>query len=170
MKHHLLWGIFDIQFSSVMAVNSHHFACSCINQQTESSQCFQTHRCMTESPRPVQFLSPFSPTDNISSCLQPRLHFPPPTHWNFSKMPKGKKKDWVHFTRKVISRYCIWNKTCLYFELVCRAHCSRAGSAEEQSRKAKGLRLPSLRPAGARHGINSVQGLSYSLVCLYSIW
>lgn len=124
---------------------------------------------MRESPRPVQFLSPFSPTDNISSCLQPRLCFPPPTHWNFSKMPKGKKKkekkkDWVHFTRKVISRYCIWNKTCLYFELVRSTRCSRAGTTEEQSRKAKEL-LPSPRPARARHGINSIPG-TLLLTCL----
>lgn len=74
------------------------------------------------------------------------------------------RETWVHFTRKVISRYCIWNKTCLYFELVCSARCSRAGTAEEQSRKEKGL-LPSPRPAGARHGSNSIPG-TLLLACL----
>lgn len=130
-------GIFAIQRSSVMAVNSHHFACSCINQQTVNHPSVSRLADVRENHRGQFSFSPHSDAETISVPVYSHGFVFPHPHTEISpKCPeKKKKRDWVHFTRKVISRYCIWNKTCLYFYFVCSVYCSEAEMTEERSRR-----------------------------------
>lgn len=164
--------IFAIQCSSEMAVNSPHFACCCFNQQTVNHPSVSRLTDVWENHRGQFSFSPHSVPQTISVPVYSHGFVFPHPHTEISpKCPKEKKKPKphrVHFTRKVISSYCIWIKTCLYFELVCSIHCSRAGITEEQNRKAKGL-VPSPCPAGARHSINSIPGTLLPTCLPYSV-
>lgn len=97
-----------------------------------------------------------------------------PTHTlkflqNAQRKRKKKKRHWVHFTRKVISRYCIWNKTCLYFYFVCSIYCSEAEMTGEQKDKVGCSGTPPCRTAGRRQAqrLTASEGLSSLFGCFF---
>lgn len=81
-----------------MAVNSHHFACSCINQQTLNHPSVSRYTDVREKPmKPVQFSS-HSEAETISVPVYSHLSvFPHPRTEISPKCPEKKRKKETEF-------------------------------------------------------------------------
>lgn len=87
-------GIFAIQRSSVMAVNSHHFACSCINQQTVNHPSVSRLADVRENHRGQFSFSPHSDAETISVPVYSHGFVFPHPHTEISpKCPEKKRKE-----------------------------------------------------------------------------
>lgn len=155
-------GIFAIQCSAVMAVNSHHFACSCINQQTVNHPSVSRLADVRENHWGQFSFSLHSGTETISVPVYSHGFVFPHPHTEISpKCPEKKKKKDTEFILPGKLFLGIASETkhvCTFILCAAFTAMRQKWQGSRRTKSAAPAPHPAEPPAGARHRFNSIWG------------